>query len=179
MGNVSCETQRPTAGTTPRVSVEDDARFEREYKESNNAVAAVAEHLEESGNQVRIIAEPDFVPRDKYLDRCGDILSRRSGSTTEFKPVEVKGRLLTFTCREDFPYPTIIVDRVKESGLAALYVSVNKAMTVAAFVRASTKEHWLKRDIADTRRGYPPIPMFLCPIQYAEFVSLKRRRVVP
>lgn len=162
---------------TFKVSEEDDARFEREYGSSNVAVDAVARHLIACGNEVRILAAPEFVPRDRYRDRCGDLLARRLAGWGSFKPVEVKWRTFSFTCCDDFPFPTIIIDRVKGTGLASLYVSVDVTLTFGAFVPANTQVHWLIESVPDFKRGYGPNPQRLCPVQFARFVRLRSEQV--
>lgn len=161
-------------GSGVKVSAEDDARFEQEYPLSNRAVNAVAVHLRLSGNDVVIIAAADFVPRQYYRDNGGDLLVRRCGSRGDFHVVEVKGRTFAFTGQDDFPFPSIIIDRVKQQdAIVALYVTVNSALTVGAFVSGKTRALWQVRNIPDHRRGYGPNPQLLCPTGLAKFVRLK------
>ena len=72
--------------------------------------------------------------------------------------VEVKGRNLTFTSPEDYPYPTAYLmsvkrwDRRQVKPVAIVLVSLPTLHALA--VSTKTEEHWKSVSVYDTRRGY-------------------------
>jgi len=80
-----------------------------------------------------------------------------SGDLEIMQRVEVKHRpRLTFTCKEDFPFRTLIVDvchaydRARPKPYA--YIILNREMTVAFVVYCSTFKHWVRVRKLDTAK---------------------------
>ena len=71
--------------------------------------------------------------------------------------VEHKVRNLEFTCRDDYPFKTVIVDEAyKIDGKqhpACIYVIQNRSLTHAAVVYGWTKCHWHVEEIFDRSAG--------------------------
>lgn len=67
--------------------------------------------------------------------------------------LEHKVRNFEFTCREDYPYPTVIVDEAYKIAAkphpAAIYVIQNRSMTHAAVVYGWTKCDWKQEEFFD------------------------------
>ena len=67
--------------------------------------------------------------------------------------LEHKVRNFEFTCREDYPYQTVIVDEAYKIAAkphpAAIYVIQNRSMTHAAIVYGWTKCNWKQEEFFD------------------------------
>lgn len=90
--------------------------------------------------------------------------------------LEVKRRKLDFTCKEDFPFPDIMVcsrnsyDRADPKPFT--YYMVNKAGSHAAIVRSSTSKNWTIQTTKDGRRVNYQQEIYYCPVELLEFVKL-------
>jgi len=104
---------------------------------------------------------------------------------TFYRPVgflrhEIKHRDdLIFTCAEDFPFDSILVDRKKKvdgsEGEVDFYVSINKGLTHFAIIYYKcTRDKWYPRLQID--RKYDPPHEYLayfCPIEFVQFGELE------
>jgi hypothetical protein len=131
-----------------------DSDFLASLSASRRDVNAFAEKMRSRGITVVLPEEstrPDASQRMLYADR-GDM-------TVEMR-VEHKVRGIDFTCREDYPYETVIVDEKYKVDLKAgiplaMYVIENRSRTHAAVVYGWTKNRWTTESIYDAkqRRG--------------------------
>ena len=99
-----------------------------------------------------------------------------SGDLEILQRVEVKQRKsLTFTSRDDFAYPTLIVDACHCYDNARpkpfAYVILNRAMTAAFLVPNASRSHWLKIKKYDRFKGRERC-FYECPIEHLQFVTL-------
>jgi hypothetical protein len=124
--------------------VKDGNSFIRDLGESRIAVNDFAARCRERGVMVWLPPErtrPDESVRSQYADD-GDLMVQGR--------VEHKVRTnLTFTCRADYPYATVIVDEVykedeKSGDPPLMYVIEDKTRTHAAIVYGWTRKHWQK-----------------------------------
>jgi hypothetical protein len=122
--------------------VKDSNSFIRDLGQSRMAVNEFAARCRQKGVAVWLPPErtrPDESVRAQYADD-GDLMVQGR--------VEHKVRTnLQFTCRADYPYPTVIVDEVyKEDEKAGdpplMYVIEDKTRTHAAIVYGWTRKHW-------------------------------------
>lgn len=122
--------------------MKDNNQFIRDLGASRMAVNDFAERLRRDGIQAWLPPErtrPDANLRHDYAD-SGDIMVQGR--------VEHKVRSnLHFTCKDDYPYQTVIVDEVyKEDAKAAepvlAYVIENAKRTHAAIVYGWTRPKW-------------------------------------
>ncbi len=121
--------------------MDSDEDFLRDFDASAKAVNKFASRMRRRGvcmwlppTEVR----PDSSVRADYSDNGDLILQGR---------VEHKVRTIDFTTRDDYPFPTVIVDEKRiEDGKAEdpviAYVIENKAGTHAAVVYGWTKPRW-------------------------------------
>jgi hypothetical protein len=133
--------------------MKDDDKFVRDLDASRVAVNQFADKLRRDGIQAWLPPErtrPDASIRHDYADE-GDIMVQGR--------VEHKVRNnLHFTCKEDYPYPTVIVDEVyKEDAKASdpvfAYVIENASRTHAAVVYGWTRDKWQVETRRDTIQG--------------------------
>jgi hypothetical protein len=131
--------------------VKDSNSFLRDLSTSRVAVNEFARRMREKGLQVWLPPEsvrPDASVRREYADN-GDLMVQGR--------VEHKVRTnLHFTCRDDYPYDTVIVDEVYKEDAKAdshvfCYVIENAARTHAAVVYGWTRKAW------DVERRRDPI----------------------
>lgn len=129
-----------------------DAEFLHALQGSQAHVSAVAGWLATKNFDVLIrptTVRPDFDSRNDYAD-CGDIELRQR--------VEVKQRDLDFTCVQDFPYPTVIVDekfkvdRIPKPHLWG-YLIMNRALTHLCCIRSGTRPQWTVENKYDHKDG--------------------------
>lgn len=152
----------------------EEARFRSELAQSWEAVFAVARYIHGLGEwEIHIgpyRVRPSYEQRDGYGDEQ-DLAVRKFGA---WRRIEVKWRRsLEFTCRDDFPFPVVFVDRAPkaEKGVPDSYFICNHALTHAAIIHSSTREHWIKRYCHDPTKGYGG-DVYECSIAHAKFVSL-------
>lgn len=150
----------------------EDARFRNAVDQSWDAVFAVARYIHRLGDWEVLIQpyrlRPSFERRDGYGDQS-DLMARKHNS---WRYVEVKWKhTLEFTSRDDFPYPTILLDR-PEKGHAHSYFTCNRALTHAAIVDFKTRDRWLgPTEYFDKTKGYRGYA-YECPVELAKFVAL-------
>jgi hypothetical protein len=133
--------------------VKDSNSFLRDLSTSRVAVNEFAQRMRGKGLQVWLPPEsvrPDASVRRDYADD-GDLMVQGR--------VEHKVRTtLDFTCRDDFPYDTVIVDEVykedaKSDSLLICYVFENANRTHAAVVYGWTRKAWLVERRPDSIQG--------------------------
>jgi hypothetical protein len=117
--------------------------FVYELQKSRKAVFRVAEWLHRNGKAIRI--DPiKVMPRggnvEEWVDDC-DLYA-------DDQKIEVKCKNVSFTCKEDFPWDTVIVSNSqtvdRNWGLITAYIIVNKEMTHAMIIPTTTKDTWWK-----------------------------------
>jgi len=122
--------------------------------------------------------------RMDHLDH-GDIkvtLTMFSGTIKRI--MGVKGRSLTFTGRQDFPFPDLIVCSVKSwdhsNPKPRGFISINVDETHCAIVWSSTIRAWKKRDFVDGRpnRGETETN-YVCPIHCVQFFNMRESQYEP
>lgn len=121
---------------------EHDPHFLADLRESQRAVWRVAQWLHARGLHVtvRALRERPTVEDVKYYADSGDI--------EIVQRIEVKHRHLTFTCAEDYPYPTVTVDVAHAWDRACpkpqWYVILNEGLTHAAVVSGRSADQWVR-----------------------------------
>ena len=148
-----------------------DPGFVQDLIDSQESVLLAAKWLLNRGFRVTVNPtkiRPSVDKMSEYSDG-GDLeISER---------VEVKARSISFTCKEDFPFPTIIVDVAhawdKASPKPALYLLFNKDKTHIAIVKRSTSSKWVKSEKADKLKGRSR-SFYECPISLVEFCSVRQ-----
>jgi hypothetical protein len=155
------------------ISEQEDARFKSAVEKSRAEVSVVASHLERRGFKTEITPQrirDKFEERAEYGDDADLFVFSRSGNKLG---IEVKGRLLRFSSAEDFPYPTLFVDRVAKADKSSVfyYISVNVDKTVIAVIRASTKDRWIKTEKYDHVKNHP-LWVYECPKELVKFVKI-------
>jgi len=147
-----------------------DSQFIAALSESQAHVAGVAAWLQGVGCDVLIrptLIRPDFESRNEYIDG-GDIEIRQR--------IEVKHRSIEFTSREDYPYPTVIVDeqfkidRIPRARLWG-YVILNESGTHACCIRSATKEQWSTVRRFDRKDGQERA-FYVCPKDACSFCKI-------
>lgn len=144
--------------------------FSRRFKASRPSVFKVAEYLNREKNCSVTIEALKLAPNRhewrEYQDD-GDII------VNDKHIVEVKGKTVDFTSREDFPWDEMIVANVASADRysAFAYFIVNKKLTHAGIIKGSSKPRWVKRMMQDNFRGTIELK-YLCPIDLIEFVRL-------
>lgn len=146
-----------------------DPKFPEDLTESNEHAWQVARWFQSQGIPVAvqpIRLRPTPEERGEYGDN-GDLLI--------VQRVEVKQRRFDWTCRDDFPYPTIIVDVCHTWDRAFpkpyLYVITNQSVTRAILVEGRTSWAW-KRVYKDDRRINRRRHFYECPLDLVEFKVL-------
>ena len=149
------------------------AQFIHELRASQTYVNAVASWMAMHDCDVVIkptLEAPSTELRHEYID-SGDIEIRQR--------VEVKHRSIGFTCAEDYPFPTIIVDEVHKvdripKGQLWGYVIVNEAGTHVCCLRADTKGRWTIQRKHDKKEGAERA-FYVCPVGIGMFCALSAR----
>ena len=124
----------------------------RDIETSRLKVNTWAERMRSRGVQVWLPPErirPTAAQRADYADD-GDLMVQGR--------IEHKVRDLMFTCREDYPYPTVIVDECRIEDAKAgdpviAYVIENRDSTCAAVVYGWTKPSWQRMSRWDSHRN--------------------------
>ena len=146
------------------------AQFIQELQASQTYVNAVASWM--AMNHCDVVIKPTLIApstevRHEYID-SGDIEIRQR--------VEVKHISIGFTCAEDFPFSTIIVDEVHKvdripRGQLWGYVIVNEAGTHVCCLRADTKGRWTIERRHDKKEGAERA-FYVCPVGIGMFCAL-------
>jgi|LakMenE18May11ns_1017448.scaffolds.fasta_scaffold9652694_2 hypothetical protein len=128
-----------------------DSDFLDSLAASRRDVSSFAEKIRRRGITVNIpqeVTRPDSSLRMLYAD---------SGDMTVEMRVEHKVRGINFTCREDYPFDTVIVDEKykvdSKSGIPlGMYIIENKSKTHSAVVYGWTQNKWKTQKIYDARQ---------------------------
>ncbi len=147
--------------------------FLKYLEKSKDAVWAVARWLGEHGHTVQVnptFAAPTVGVRDLYRDNGDLFVSLR---------VEVKERTLSWTSKEDFPYPTIFVCKQKAYDETVdkpfCWVCLDNDRSHAAIIYHATKEHWKVREVYDSRFKHT-YQAYECPKQFVHFYPVSQLR---
>jgi len=126
--------------------------FLKRLDSSRPAVFKVAEWLHRRGFTVKVpstMYAPDATEHTKYVDD-GDILIKKPTDENWLR-VEVKQINTDFDCRDNWPFPVVLVSNKKSVDRAmpvpVSYVIVNKLMTHAGIIYTKTKEKWSEKNI--------------------------------
>lgn len=140
--------------------MDENSRFCSTTDASWDAVWAVARFLHNKRDrEIWIEAKrnrPDFEHRNGYGDKC-DMYMRFVG-TERWHKYEIKGRDLIFDAPENYPFPTIFIDRRRkiDDSIADGYFIVNQALTHFAYIDKKTRPYWLgPHEYMDSKKGYP------------------------
>jgi len=140
----------------------------------------VYEWLERLGYEVELLPKtetPNDAERWKHVDG-GDIAIKINGLRMR---VEVKSPpSFDFSCYEDIPYDPFIVDEAyKIEGMKKLplagYVFVNQALNAVLVLKVTTKDHWVKKSIFDTRMQ-EHADFYVCRKRYAKLIYIGERQ---
>lgn len=149
----------------------EEARFRAAIPKSMKAVHAFAQYLQRKGLEV-IVHEaevrPSFEQRQMYGD-AWDVKARRG--TLNWLRFEVKGREIPFTGRHDFPYPSIMAERVSKPTRMDWYVTVSQDLQYAGIVEGARRDEWTTATIFDRTKGYHN-EVYLVPLRLVHFVRL-------
>jgi len=149
-----------------------DAEFVRAYLRSVSPVFRVACYLNKLNYRPRILPfeiRPESSQREAYAD-AGDI--------EVTKIIEVKRRELDFTCADDYPFETVIVDetyKVKRRELDSRldgYMIVCRDESHACVVPIATRSQWTTEKLADSTHGGELRENYLVDKSLCAFVEL-------
>ncbi len=138
---------------------------------SQSHVARVATWLQGRGCNVLMwptSVRPSFEQRNEYAD-CGDIEMRMR--------VEVKQKGIEFTCADDYPYATVIVDEVFKVDRIQLetlwgYIILSSNGHSACRIAPGSKPHWGKSTLWDKKdRQYRDF--YVCPKEKCTFYEME------
>lgn len=128
----------------------DKEEFEKELVKGHKYQAIVRDKLIEAGLEV----EMPSINFNKGTDD-GDIFVFVKGQKYV---LEVKSLSREFTCIEDFPYKTIIVDMEenfdKKKHHVTAYVYISQKTEAMFVISTTSKKYWTKEYKKDTKRGY-------------------------
>jgi len=138
-----------------------DKDFREALDKSQYCVLAVAAWMKSGGCDVMIaptIATPDYESRWQYTDG-GDIEIRHR--------VEVKHRDISFTCSDDYPYATVIVDEKYKidkihSRQVWGYIICNRDITHACIIKPDSRDKWKAEKLWD-RKYQSDREFYVCP----------------
>ena len=145
----------------------DFAGFLKDFRSSIRSVEKFAAILKNRGVQVWLPptqVTPDFESRMEYADGGDLMLQLRA---------EHKVRSLNFTSREDFPFPTILIDEKykidskADSPLFAYFIQSEDGQCVAC-VYGHTKHRWQVEESYDKRQGRS-CQFYSIPTQFVRF----------
>lgn len=159
----------------PSSSATEENRFRSAVATSWNAVFAFAKFCHSKRSFDVWIPAPrmrvDFEHRNGFGDMA-DLWVRKPGDQ-KWVAVEVKCRELTFTCADDYPYPTVFVDRKEKADKARpyAYICLNKAMTHAAVIYGDSRSRWISSERHDRVKQYP-LSVYECPLADVTFVQI-------
>lgn len=141
-------------------------------RKSKNGVSRVAEWFNTKGYAVTLPPAP--VTDSPYKDRMKFV---DSGDLFIHQRIEVKVRDLEFTSPQDYPFKDGVYVCAQHSFDNAVpkpyaYILLNKSMTHAAIVMASSRSTWDIREVRDSRYRDFVQPTFVCPLSEVHFVKL-------
>lgn len=151
-----------------------DPTFVSDLLNSQNAVWKVAKWLNIQGYNITVrptAIRPDASQMASYADQ---------GDLEIIQRIEVKQRPdLHFTCRDDFPYPTVIVDVCHTWDKAIVkpyaYIICNAEVTAALIVLGSTRKQWTQVTKYDTKRNRER-HFYECPISLTTVAKIDTQR---
>jgi hypothetical protein len=155
---------------------EQEARIVGAFRNAWEFVYPVAEYAHRLGGRIvqinPMVVRPSRDEREGYGDDF-DLRVFKLGDM-DWKRLEVKGKTkLSFTCAADFPYSTILLDRTDKTDkclVDGLFI-VSMDRRYAAYVPASTREHWREVTVYDNDKGYPFVG-YACPKELATFMRI-------
>ncbi len=153
-----------------------DPHFVRDLKASVKHTEKVAEWLRSRGFKDIVVLPIRIRSSIAKMSECSD----DGDMVVDGMRAEAKHRKqINFTCAEDFPYDTIIVDVVhafdKADPKPEFYVLTNKSLTHCCVVHCWTSQSWKKTTRWD--RGKKRNRAFYeCPIRLAEFFKFSVRK---
>lgn len=144
-------------------------QFVKDLDDSQRHVAAVVDWMTKKRYKVKALPQtvsPDYESRYEHQD-SGDIELRCR--------VEVKGRNINFSGREDYPFATVFIDELYK--IPSVYELFAYAICSAdggciAMVYNWTREHWLEREKFDRVAGRSAIFMEI-PKEYVAFYPVE------
>ena len=147
-----------------------DDQFIESLHQSKEFVQKAAEWLAGQGFEIFVrptVVRPDWDSRHEFADN-GDLEIRMR--------IEVKHRDLDFTCREDYPFDTVIVDevfkvdRIPKNHLYG-YVILNQACTHAGLIGGKTRPTWTTFEKYDNRISENR-SFYVCPKEKVNFCRI-------
>lgn len=148
-----------------------DKQFLEDLRASYESVMVAARWL--SGKKYPVVVQPTFErPEAKQASIYAD-----NGDLAILQRVEVKHRRsVHFTSKEDFPYPTVIVDVCHSFDNANpkpfVYIILNAAMDGALIVDPSrTRHRWTKSEKHDRFKGRER-SFYECPVELTWFEKM-------
>ena len=150
---------------------QDDPGFIQDLRDSKEAVAVAAKWLCNKGYPVvmrPVFERPTASDMREYADE---------GDLEIIQRIEVKRRQnLEFTSKQDFPYPTVIVDVCHAYDRAHpkpyAYIIFNKSMDRALIIEGRTHGAWAKTRKQDRFKNRER-EFYECPLELAHIVRLK------
>jgi len=145
--------------------------FQKARDASDEAVFRAAQWLQRDKNvTVRINPEPPMPDSGNWMDKRdgGDIIAYIE------RIVEVKEKPdYKFTCREDFPFDTIMVSNVESADrhVVHMWIIVSGNKTHAAVILGKHKPQFQKKNIWCPNTEKHELK-YMCPVDYVEFVKL-------
>jgi len=143
-----------------------DSSFVEDLQNSQQYVWQAAKWLSDSGYNVTIRPveiRPDVSQMREYSD-CGDL--------EIIQRIEVKHRTLDFTCKDDYPFDTVIVDVAHTYDKARpkpfAYIIFNKQATHCLIVENKSRKQWIKRTTLDKVKKRERT-FYECPIELCSF----------
>jgi hypothetical protein len=135
--------------------------FGQRLGRSQKAVNAVADFWKREGYAVQAPVPkmaPDLSDAEAYKD-SGDVFVFNDN---EWWRYEVKGRTLRFTCKDDFPFPTILVcavdsfeKMIRDNALPVAFITVSADYKHVAWIDLDETRHlWTQGTQRDNERGY-------------------------
>ncbi|MHA2280276.1 MAG: hypothetical protein ACXAC5_05425 [Promethearchaeota archaeon] len=122
---------------------QNDKLFKKELEEGYKWQIYVAELLQKHGLKAEV---PELTFRDniKQIKKYADLEDIRC----EGKLIEVKSRKLSFTCPDNFPYPTILIDTVSgwetKKHKPDAYVCISTITKEIIAISGKKKDYWQK-----------------------------------
>ena len=154
--------------------MKNDAAFVEDWNKSHIYVWAVGQWLRGRGYDVSIkpsVLRPDAASRHKFFDDGDLAITQR---------IEVKHRpSLTFTCAQDYPYPTVFldetykIDRHPPQSLFA-YIILNAEGSACCVILSGTRSHWVKETIFDKVQNRE-CENYACPVDRCKFFPLTQK----
>lgn len=146
-----------------------DPTFIQDLRDSRVAVEVVTRWLVQRGYAVVVrptFERPNPSQRFDYSD---------SGDLEIVQTVEVKRRGFTFTCKEDFPYPSTFVDTCHHYDKAHpkpyAYVHLNREMTAALIIEGRTRSHW-SRSVVNVGSQGRVKELYVVALDYTQIVPI-------